>query len=87
MEKYFLGIDIGTTATKGILLHPVRGIVAEAEAPTQLISRKAGWAEENPEEGWQVERFIRVSNVVRPHAESRDVTGSSSRSTGDGMNR
>jgi xylulokinase len=52
MEKYLLGIDIGTTATKGILLHPVRGIVAEAEAPAQLISRKAGWAEENPEEWW-----------------------------------
>jgi xylulokinase len=52
-EKYLLGIDIGTTATKGILLHPSQGIVAEAEAPSQLISRKAGWAEENPEEWWR----------------------------------
>jgi xylulokinase len=53
MEKYLLGIDIGTTATKGILLHPIRGIAAEAEAPVQLISHKAGWAEENPEEWWR----------------------------------
>jgi len=53
MEKYLLGIDIGTTATKGILLHPRLGIVAEAEVPAQLISSKPGWAEENPEEWWQ----------------------------------
>lgn len=53
MEKYLLGIDIGTTATKGILLHPSQGIVAKAEAPAQLISRKAGWAEEDPEQWWQ----------------------------------
>ena len=53
MEKYLLGMDIGTTATKGILLDPLRGIAAEAEAPAQLISPKAGWAEENPEEWWQ----------------------------------
>ncbi len=51
--KYLLGIDIGTTATKGILLHPDRGIVAEAEAPSQLISPRAGWAEEDPEEWWR----------------------------------
>jgi xylulokinase len=53
MDQYLLGIDIGTTATKGILLHPGRGIVAEAEAPAQLISRRAGWAEEDPEEWWR----------------------------------
>jgi len=53
MKGCLLGIDIGTTATKGILLHPDRGILAEAEAPAQLISRRAGWAEEAPEEWWQ----------------------------------
>ena len=49
----FLGIDIGTTATKGVLLHPLRGIVAEAEAPSTLNSPRAGWAEEDPQEWWR----------------------------------
>jgi len=52
MEKYLLGIDIGTTATKAILLHPERGIAAEAAAPATLRSAKSGWAEEDPAEWW-----------------------------------
>lgn len=51
--KCLLGIDIGTTATKGILLHPEKGIVAEAEAPSTLYSPQPGWAEEDPQEWWR----------------------------------
>ncbi len=52
MPSYLLGIDIGTTATKGILLHPERGIVAETEEPSALHSPHAGWAEEEPSVWW-----------------------------------
>lgn len=52
MTAYLLGIDIGTTATKGILCDPEGHIVAEAEAPATLDSPQPGWAEENPEEWW-----------------------------------
>lgn len=51
-----LGIDIGTTATKGILLDPDRGLVAESERHTTLYSDHPGWAEEDVDEWW--------SNVV-----------------------
>jgi xylulokinase len=47
-----LGIDIGTTATKGILLDPDRGLVAESERPTALHSDHPGWAEEDAAEWW-----------------------------------
>jgi xylulokinase len=47
-----LGIDIGTTATKAILLDPTDGLIAEAERPTTLYSDHAGWAEEEVEEWW-----------------------------------
>ena len=69
-EKYLLGIDIGTTATKAILLHPDRGIVAEAEAPAQLISRKAGWAEEDPGEWWR-----NVGEVTRKCLQKGGISG------------
>ena len=45
---YLLGLDIGTTATKGIILHPERGIIAQAEAPATLASPRPGWAEADP---------------------------------------
>jgi xylulokinase len=47
-----LGIDIGTTATKAVLLDPQRGLVAEAERPVTLHSDHPGWAEEDVEEWW-----------------------------------
>jgi xylulokinase len=47
-----LGIDIGTTGTKALLLDPERGPVAEAERPSQLHSPLPGWAEEDPDAWW-----------------------------------
>ncbi|MGA2530657.1 MAG: FGGY-family carbohydrate kinase [Acidimicrobiales bacterium] len=47
-----LGVDIGTTSTKALLLDPQRGPVAEAERPSQLHSALPGWAEEDPDEWW-----------------------------------
>jgi xylulokinase len=75
MEKYLLGIDIGTTATKGILLLPSGGIVVEAEAPAQLISRKAGWAEENPEEWWGNAGEVSRSCLRKAGIAGKDVGG------------
>ena len=47
-----LGIDIGTTSTKAILFDSDEGVVAEAERDTGLISRYAGWAEEDAGLWW-----------------------------------
>jgi xylulokinase len=52
MPEYLLGIDVGTTGTKGILLHPEKGIVAEATAPATLHAPRPGWAEGDPTEWW-----------------------------------
>ena len=53
LQSLLLGIDIGTTATKCLLLDPLGGVVAgEAERPTYLVSEQAGWAEEDPDEWW-----------------------------------
>jgi len=48
----FLGIDVGTTGTKALLLDTEKGVIGEAERPTQLHSPHAGWAEENTTEWW-----------------------------------
>jgi xylulokinase len=48
-----LGVDIGTTATKAILLDPSEGVVGEASCSTTIHSPRPGWAEEDPMEWWE----------------------------------
>lgn len=45
MSKLFIGIDIGTTGTKAILLDSDQGVVASATRTSQLFSPKAGYSE------------------------------------------
>lgn len=52
MSAYLLGIDVGTTATKGILCDLEGHIVAEAKATATLHSPRPGWAEEDAEQWW-----------------------------------
>lgn len=47
-----LGIDIGTTATKALVIDDAGHVLAETERPSDLVSRHAGWAEEDPAQWW-----------------------------------
>ena len=47
-----LGIDIGTTATKIILVDTQGNILSEVSRPATLHSPQANWAEEDPDEWW-----------------------------------
>jgi len=49
---YLLGIDVGTTATKIILIGEKDQVVASVEKPSTLLSQSAGWAEENADRWW-----------------------------------
>jgi xylulokinase len=49
---YVLGIDVGTTGLKAVVLERERGVVAQAERPHELLSPYPGWAEEEPESWW-----------------------------------
>ena len=65
-----LGIDIGTTATKAVLLDSERGLVAEAERPVTLHSDHPGWAEEEVLDWWANVRTLARELVSgeQPHA-------------------
>jgi len=49
----FLGIDIGTSATKTLAIDATGKILAEALAPYPLYHPKPLWAEQDPEDWWQ----------------------------------
>jgi xylulokinase len=48
-----LGIDIGTTLTKGVLVDTDGRTLAEASRPAHLVSERPTWAEEDPDEWWE----------------------------------
>ncbi len=53
MSDLLLGLDIGTTATKCVLVDPGRGVIAGESRPVTLSTPQAGWAEEDPATWWR----------------------------------
>lgn len=49
----FLGIDIGTSATKTLAMNAAGKILAEATAPYPSYHPKPLWSEQDPEDWWQ----------------------------------
>lgn len=52
MSELLLGIDIGTSSSKGVLARPDGEVVATAERPHDLSLPQPGWAEHDAEEVW-----------------------------------
>lgn len=50
--KHYLGIDIGTFESKGVLVDADGEIVASAAKPHKMIVPQAGWAEHRAREDW-----------------------------------
>ena len=48
----FLGLDIGTSGVKAILVAPNGTVEATANTPLQLSTPKPGWSEQNPDDWW-----------------------------------
>ncbi len=49
---YLLGIDIGTTGSKTILIDAGGRVAAETTAPYPMATPRPGWAEQNPDDWW-----------------------------------
>lgn len=52
MGKYYLGIDIGTFESKGVLVDFDGEIVAQASRSHKMLVPHPGWAEHDPERDW-----------------------------------
>lgn len=60
MEKYLLGIDVGTTGTKTMLFSENGSCIAHAYEGYVTHTPEVGWSEQNPEDWWKA-----VVNTVR----------------------
>jgi xylulokinase len=50
--KHYLGIDIGTFESKGVLVDETGEIVAQASRAHKMLVPQPGWAEHDPEQDW-----------------------------------
>jgi len=68
-DTLFLGIDIGTSGVKAILVAPNGDVVAAATTPLTLSTPQPGWAEQHPDDWWQATtRSIRDVLARTPQA-------------------
>lgn len=52
MKKYFVGIDIGTFSSRGMLLDDCYRVVADVSTPHTMDNPQPGWFEHDAEEVW-----------------------------------
>ena len=50
---FYLGIDVGTSGTKTLLINEKGKVLAEADAEYPLHQPKPGWTEQDPEDWWK----------------------------------
>lgn len=68
-DACFLGLDVGTSAVKAILVAPDGGLRAQASVPLTLATPEPGWAEQDPNAWWSASiAALRQLRESRPDA-------------------
>ncbi|KND60551.1 Xylulose kinase [Candidatus Burkholderia verschuerenii] len=74
MERYLIGIDVGTSACKVIAVDGAGRVAAKALAAYPLVSPKPGWAEQDPEHWWEATQTA-LAQVLDALPDRRAVAG------------
>src|SRR5688572_8527011 len=60
----YLGLDIGTSSVKAIVIDARQKIIAAAGAPLKVSRPKPGWSEQKPQDWWKAVNAV-VSAIAR----------------------
>lgn len=76
----YLGIDVGTSGTKTLLIDENGRVLAEANAEYPLHQPKPGWTEQNPDDWWQatvktVREVLQKSAVKKEDVKAIGLSG------------
>ena len=72
--KCYLGIDIGTFESKGVLVDDAGHILASAARPHKMQVPQAGWAEHDAEEDWWGDfKFISQKLIADSKINPKDI--------------
>lgn len=69
----YLGLDLGTSGLKGVIVDDAQRLVAEATAPLQVSRPHRGWSEQNPQD-W-IDAAKAVLAVLRSKADFKRIAG------------
>ena len=58
MSPVLAGIDVGTTAVKGVAIDEAGTVLARAEAGYPLATPRPGWVEQDPEDWWRAAESV-----------------------------
>ncbi len=75
MPRYTLGIDVGTSGTKTILVDLKGKVIASASQEYPLLTPKPGWTEQNPEDWWAAARETIAQVLKASRVKSSDIRG------------
>ena len=67
MDDLVLGVDIGTSSSKGVLARPDGAVVAISERPHRLSLPRPGWAEHDADAVWWAD-FLAICADLAPRA-------------------
>ena len=71
-RQFVVGIDIGTSGCKSLLIDDRGQVVARASEEYPLSIPKPGWSEQNPEDWWQAVK-ITVKRLVKGFNSVNDI--------------
>ncbi len=73
--KYLIGLDVGTSGAKCIMIDETGKVVASSTQEYPLSTPRPGWAEQNPEDWWQ--GVVRGLKVIMKEAQVNpgDIAG------------
>lgn len=76
-RKCFIGLDIGTSSIKGVLVDAEGHVAARADADYPLLTPKPGWTEQNPEDWWAAARTVlkRLTGEAEQAPDAIGLTG------------
>ena len=65
IEKLYLGVDIGTYETKGVLVNLSGEIISQSSKKHELIVPQQGWAEHRPLEDWWEDVIFITNDLIK----------------------
>ncbi len=73
--KYLLGMDIGTSSTRAIIIDQNGKLIASASSDYPLITPKPGWAEQNPQDWWDASIKVIKKVLQDSKVDPKDIAG------------
>ena len=71
MPEHYLGIDVGTTAVKALVVNEAGAVVGDSESGLDLSVLRPGWSEQDPSDWWK--GTVEAVRVACDQAEISDV--------------